>query len=131
MIDVEDKIFNKLFLAISEEYPNAFITSEYVRKPQKFPHVSIMEQYNSTHVEASSLSNIDNASDLMYEVNIYSNLESGKKRQAKNILAIVNENFSRLGFIRQTVDEVTNLEDSTIYRIVSRYERVVANNEEV
>lgn len=131
MIDVEDKVFNALYEVIIAQYPGAYITSEYVRKPKAFPHISIMEAYNTSHVPAASLSNIDNASNLMYEVNIYSNLQSGKKTEAKDILAIINDKFSIMGFIRGSVNTVPNLEDSTIYRIVARYERVIGNSEEV
>ncbi len=131
MIDVEDKVFDTIYKAVIAEYPGAYIASEYVRQPEKFPHISVIEQYNATHVPAASLSNIDNAADLMYEVNIYTNIEPGKKQQAKQIMAIINEQFSIMGFIRQSPNIVPNLNDSTIYRINIRYERVLANEEEI
>ena len=131
MIDVEDIIFDRIYRAIIAEYPTASIASEYVRQPEKFPHVSVVEQYNATNVSAASLSKIDNAADLMYEVDVYTNIEPGKKQQAKSIINIINQEFSDMGFIRQTPNIVPNLNDSTIYRVNVRYERVLGNEEEV
>ena len=129
MIDIEDKIFNELYVVIKAVAPNANIVSEYVRQPQGFPHVSIIEQYNNVHQRAATLSKIDNASDLMYEVNVYSNLVVGKKHEVKTIMEAISDRFSALGFLRNSTAVTPNVEDSTIYRMTSRFERVIGDME--
>lgn len=131
MIDVEIDVFNKVYNAILAEYPSAYITGEYVRMPESFPHVSLIEMSNTVYERASALSKIENAVRVMYEANIYSNLVTGKKSQCKAILAILDSEMEDMGFIRTQAQPTPNLEDATIYRIVARYERIIANNEEV
>ena len=66
--------------------------------------------------------NIENAVLSMFEVNIYSNKASGKKSEAKAIANTVDAFFSSIGYTRTMRNQVPNLNDSTIYRIVCRYE---------
>ncbi len=129
MINIEDKIINEMYEAVMAVSPNANIVSEYVRKPQSFPHVSIIEQYNNTHQRAATLSSIDHASDLMYEVNVYSNLTVGKKNEVKTIMSAICDRFSALGFLRNSTMVTPNVEDSTIYRMTARFERVIGDME--
>lgn len=129
MINIESKVFDTVYKKVIAEYPTAFVASEYVRKPESFPHVSLIEMDNSVYVPASALTKIENAVTTMYEVNIYSNLAIGKKDQAKNILSIVDNELLGLGFIRTMAQPTPNLEDATIYRILARYEKIVTNEE--
>ena len=67
----------------------------------------------------------------MYEINIYSNKSSGKKAEAKAIANTLDEAMAEKGFTRSFREQIPNLKDATIYRIVIRYQGVIgmANNE--
>ena len=86
--------------------------------------MSIVEADNRI-VENMRTRNIENAVSVMYEVNIYSNKASGKKSEAKAIVATLDEVFVSIGFTRTLRNQVPNLNDATIYRIVCRYEAIV------
>ena len=126
MIDVENDVFSYVATALRTEYPNIFVASEYVDFPSQFPAVTIME--NDNHVyERMSTTAIEDCVKVMYECNVYSNITNGKKQQAKAIAATMDSAFLALGFTR-TMKSQINLNDATIFRIVCRYEAVVAPN---
>lgn len=124
MIDLESDIFNAVATALRTAHSGIFVTSEYVAAPPSFPAVSIVENGNSVVSRYRTL-NIENAVSVMYEVNVYSNKASGKKEEAKAIAATLDTAFAGIGFTRTMRNQVTNLNDTRIYRIVCRYEAII------
>lgn len=124
MIDIESDVYDTVSNALKAAHAGVFTTSEYVPTPPKFPAVSIVEADNRV-VERMRTLNIENAASVMYEVNIYSNKASGKKSEAKAIAATLDAEFTKIGFTRTMKNQVPNLNDATIYRIVCRYEAIV------
>lgn len=64
----------------------------------------------------------------MYEADIYSNLASGKKQQAKEIAAKIDTVMHKLGFIRTFGQPIDNFADTSVYRYKLRYKGVVDRN---
>lgn len=124
MIDAENFIFNRLANVLRGAYPGIWVVGEYIDVPADFPAVSIVESDNSVLTRQSTL-NIENAVSVMYEVNVYSNLARGRKQQAKAIMAALDEEFSKMNFVRISCNPISNLQDATIYRMVARYEAVI------
>lgn len=124
MIDIENDVFTAVAAVLRAAYPNIYVVGEYVPAPPRFPAVSIVEADNRV-VTRMRTRNIENAASVMYEVNIYSNKASGKKSEAKAIAATLDEKFAEIGFTRTMKEQVPNLNDATIYRIVCRYEAIV------
>ena len=121
MIDIENDVFNDAAAVLRAEYSGIFVTGEYTETPAKFPAVTIVEADNRVLENMRTL-NIENAILSMFEINIYSNKASGKKSEAKAIANTVDEFFSSIGYTRTFREQVPNLKDATIYRIVCRYE---------
>lgn len=124
MIDIENDVFTAVAAVLRAAFPNIYVVGEYVPAPPRFPAVSIVEADNRV-VTRMRTRNIENAASVMYEVNIYSNKASGKKSEAKAIAATLDEKFAEIGFTRTMKEQVPNLNDATIYRIVCRYEAIV------
>lgn len=124
MIDLEADVFDTVATALRAAYAGIYVVGEYVPAPPRFPAVSIVEADNRV-VENMRTTNIENAVSVMMEVNIYSNKASGKKSEAKAIAATLDEVFASIGFTRTLRNQVPNLNDATIYRIVCRYEAIV------
>jgi len=124
MIDLEQKIFTDVATVLRTAYSGIFVTSEYVPVPPRFPAVSIVEADNRVVEEMRTL-HIENAARVMYEVQIFSNKTSGKKAEAKAIAETVDDFFSSIGFTRTFKNQVPNMNDATIYRIVCRYEAII------
>lgn len=105
------------------------MTSEYVPSTSKFPAVSIVEANNYV-ARRYSADKIENAANVMYEVNTYSNKTAGGKSEAKEIANTVDEAMASLGFTRIMRNVVPNFNDAHIYRIVCRYEAVIIPNDD-
>jgi hypothetical protein len=126
--DIETDVFDAVASALSAKFGGIFITGEYVHAPESFPAVSLIEEDNSAFLPALD-SEGSHHSQLMYEVNVYSNLKSGRKAQAKEIMQEIDEKMSELGFVRLSRKPMTlpNAETS-IYRMNARYRTVVDEN---
>ena len=124
MIDLENDVFDTVATVLRSTFPGIYCTGEYVPAPPRVPAVSIVEADNRV-VENMRTRRIENASAVMYEVNVYSNKASGKKSEAKAIAATLDEVFASIGFTRTLRNQVPNLNDATIYRVVCRYEAIV------
>lgn len=127
MISPENFVFNEVATELRATYPNIFVAGEFNDAPAKFPAVTIVEADNSVLQKMSTL-NIENAVSVMYEVNVFSNIISGKKQETKKILATIDEVFASLGFTRTMCNPVANLQDNKIYRMVARYTGVCDKN---
>ena len=121
MIDVEKEVYTPIAQAIRSQYEGASVEQEYVRKPSAFPHVTIIETDNYTTVRNQDTSRTEKYSTIMYEVNVYSNLHSGKKTQCRSIMSLIDDMMAERNFTRISMTPVPNMEDSTIYRITARY----------
>lgn len=130
MIDVESKVFQMCADAFRAEY-KGFIAGEYVPQPPKFPAVMVEVKSNTVDRRAIDNGNIENAVDIMVEVNVYSNLNTGKKAQAKAIAALLDDVLKGRKFMRTFMDPVPNFNDATIYRVTARYERMITDNEQL
>ena len=126
MIDIENQIFGKIFTALHAEFDPIFVYGEYVKAPASFPAVSIEERGNSAYQRTQDSGSLENHASLMYEVNVYSNKQKGKKSQCKEIFKIIDNEFQKLGFTRTLKEPIPNLESGTIYRMIGRYTAVVA-----
>ena len=128
MIDIENELFTKIATAIRAEFSGAYVVGEYVNAPSKFPAVYIVEQDNTVNRETRDTSGIENFADVMYQVDIYSNKNKGKKSECKAIAALVDEQFAALGFTRSFLNPVPNIDDGTIYRMTGRWIATVSKD---
>lgn len=129
MIDVESLVFSTVATALRAAFTGIFVSGEAVAAPSSFPAVSIIEMDNSLYSRSKDLAGTENHSTLMYEINVYSNLSSGRKTQCKAIMAIVDTEMQKLGFSRIGCSpiNVPNA-DATKYRMVARYRAVISKN---
>ena len=128
MIDIENELFTKIATAIRAEFSGAYVVGEYVNAPSKFPAVYIVEQDNTVNRATRDTSDIENFADVMYQVDIYSNKNKGKKSECKAIAALVDEQFASLGFTRSFLNPVPNIDDGTIYRMTGRWIATVSKD---
>lgn len=131
MIDIENQVFTKVVTAIKVDYPTIAAYGETVAAPAVFPAVTIEEADNHVYEKTQSSDHIENHAGLMYEINVYSNLATGKKSQCKSIMKLIDAEMSELGFTRTMSGSVKNLNDVTIYRMVSRYKGIVSTDEKI
>lgn len=125
IIDIENTVFNAVANALRAAYPNISVYGEYLETPSSFPCVTLVEDDNSEIAGNKTLTREpEMASNLMYTVNVYSNLTTGKKAQAKAITDVVDAQMHRFGFERTMRSQLPNV-DRTIYRVTARYTKVI------
>lgn len=126
MIDIENEVFDRVAKRVSEQFPNIFMTGEYVKSPSSFPAASLVEMDNSIRESTVDSGSNENHANVMYEVNVYSNKTTAKKTECKKILALIDTEMVAMGFVRSTLTPIPNEYDSTIYRMVARYRAAVS-----
>lgn len=129
MIDVESEVFSTVAMAVRTQHPNAFVTGEEVATPPRFPCVVLREMDNSTYQRTLDSSSAENHAQLMYQVDVYSNLAIGKKSQCREIVALVDTAMQSLGFVRigSGPMEIPSAH-KTIYRMVARYRGTISKD---
>ena len=122
MIDIENEVVDMLIKALRDEFGNIYVYGEAVDVPAGYPCVIIKEINNSVAQRYIDSGGYEKAVDVMYEIAVYSNLAQGKKQQAKRIRNFIDEIISGVGFVRTLSQPVPNLQDMSVYRLISRYE---------
>lgn len=125
MIDIEPMVFETVRNAVSP----VMCSPTYQDRSKVFPLVTVEEYDNSVYEKTQDSGNYENHARLLYEVNVYSNLASGKKAQAKEIIKKVDEVMAKMGFVRSYCSPTPNLSDSNVYRITARY-KAIADKEQ-
>lgn len=126
MIDIEAKVFAavKAGLPLGTECRDTY---QCIQK--KFPLVTVSEIGNVVQDRFEDSEEIENATLLTYEINAFSNLEGGKKKQAKTLIGAVDSVMAELGFERVYCQPSPNIADATIFRMTARYRAVIDKNE--
>lgn len=120
MIDCENEVYTRLATALREHFPNISLSGTYVKSPSSFPYVCIIQADNTVIQDKWDTSGTEIAQ-VIFEINIYSNKSEGKKTECKSIAKAIDDVMSSMNFRRTASTPVPNMEDATIYRIVSRY----------
>ena len=119
MIDCENEVYTRIARVLRDKFPGINITGEYVNAPSSFPHVSITQSDNS--VVSEQMTGSAEMAQVMFEINIYSNKADGRKTECKSIAKVIDDVMFKMNFKRMALTPIPNMEDATIYRIVSRY----------
>lgn len=131
MIDIENELFSVVAAEVRKKFPGVYLTGEYVSKPPKFPCVSMVEISNVIYEKTVDSASNENHVIVTYEINIYSNKDTGKKAECKAIQKVVDEKMLGFGFGRIMSEPVPNLLDATVYRLLSRYRGIVDKNKTI
>lgn len=130
MLDIEKIVFNRIANKVRETYPDMKMYGEERPTPAEFPCVNLYEFDNYTLERTMDSSSYENHAVVTFECNIFSNLQSGKKSQCKDIAKIIDTEFCRMGFRRQMKTELA-INDGTIMRLLLRYRATVSKDNEI
>lgn len=120
MIDIENEVYDRNADVLRAKYENIFISGDDSKVPSSFPCVYIVQKDNPVSKEYADSGSVERITTPMFEINVYSNLKTGRKQQAKDIMATVCDTMSELD-IERTYCQPTPNADSSIYRIVARF----------
>lgn len=125
MIDYEATIFTKVKNAILPLCKNCSTT--YVDSPSVFPYVFLTQTDNRGTLY--TLSNNENGVETVIEVTSYTT-GSGAYNAGKKIHALSDDTMIKMGFQRIFgPQQITNLSNPSITRVIARYRRLICNND--
>lgn len=121
MNDCEEYIYSIVRKAVLDAYPSASVAGEYLQAPAKFPHISFWAHNSTPKYGAQTNSMPEDVTTVAFTLNVYSNLRTGKKSQAKAIMNLIDTELYKLNCTRTSYMPVPNMMDSTIYRLTATY----------
>ena len=123
MIDKEQEIFKVVAAALRKRIKGIYVIgTEMSPTPPKFPAVSFVQTNNAIKGEYSTFTSVENVVAEDYKAEAFSNLEKNKEAQTKEIISIISDVMSELGYERTFCEIVPNA-DATISRRMSRYKK--------
>lgn len=123
-------IFTAIRNAVKAEYADANCVQMYTPTPAKFPTVFAREIGHFTPQQAWTLTNAQDISERTWEVQVFSNLSTGSKEQAYEILDICKDVMRSMYFI-ETFEQPIDQQDKSIYCLVARFRRVIGGGEDM
>ena len=120
MIEIEAKVYSPIATALKAQYPSIYVTSEPAPTPSKPLAVSIVQQdsYSSPRKQDNTLT--ERFATVMFQVDVYSNKQTGKKSQCKEVMNIIDEMLFDMNFMRLSLNPIP-MEDSGYCRLSARY----------
>lgn len=128
MNDFSNEIFTRWATAVREAHDGVKAVGEHVRQPSHFPTATLDEIENVTVGELEDSSNEERYSGLKYRMQIYSNKQSGKRAEARDIFITGDKAMRDMGFRRVTYTTTPEIYDSTMYSITATYEAIIDSN---
>ena len=123
MIDKETEIFQAVAKALREKFKSIYVIgAEMSPTPPKFPAVSLVQTNSAVKTQYATFNSLENVATEDYKAEVFSNLETGKEAQTKEITKVISDVMSTFEYARTFCEVVPNT-DSTINRRMSRYRK--------
>jgi hypothetical protein len=126
MIDYANTVFTTVATAVRDNHIGVTVIGEYVRKPSKFPTVTLDEISNVMVDTLEDSSNEEKFAGVTYRLQVFSNKQNGKKTEAREIFATADAEMRRMGFRRVSYTTTPEIYKSTVYEITATYEAIVS-----
>lgn len=120
MNDIEEVLYTELREYLTPLFPTLTLSGIEERFPASFPFASVVMAEATTRADTVNSGSYENHTNIMYEINVYSNSRDGRKTEAKSIFSAIDRYFISHGFSRTAMNPVV-MDNATIYRITARY----------
>lgn len=131
MIDFETQLFNDLYTAIKAVFPDVSMGTVADPTEITFPYVNCIISDSAPTYQFVNSSRVEKFRDITIEIEVYSNLVSGRKAQAKGIMSLIDSELLAMGATGTSLNplDLTNpVDNSTVFRLFARYRATVDNN---
>lgn len=124
MIDIESKIVDTIFTAVTTTYSAADITTGFDEQTATFPCVVVQEIDNVPYRRTNTDDCAENYTRLTYEVSVYTDNKDHAKTEGRKIIQLVDNALQGLKFRRIRMNRPLNIA-RTIFRQYGRWEVIV------
>lgn len=123
-------IFTAIRAAVLADTPTAKATQTYAATPTQFPTVFAREIGRFTPAQTATMSNAQDIYETTWEVQVFSNLQSGSKEQAYKLMDAVKSALRELYFV-ETMENPIDRANAQYYTLVARFRRIIGSGEEL
>lgn len=123
-------IFTKVRSSVLAVVAAANCTQTYTPTPTKWPTVFAREIGRLTPNGTATMSNAQDISERTWEVQIFSNLQTGAKEQAYKLLDAVKTAFRSMYFV-ETFESPLDNTSNNYYTLVARFRRIIGSGETI
>lgn len=126
VIDYQPQIFTVVADSLEQAFPGIKVTGEISDQTPEFPCVQIDEQQNIPTLPDNGPST--QYAIIQYRVRVLTNRKSGRKEQARKIMAHIDTVMESYNLIRKSYAAQSGLYTNSAYRIDATYEAVIDVN---
>lgn len=126
--DIESQVTNDLYELLTAEFPGIDIGTLSDPIPMKYPYVNIKMSDQTPTSRFINSSRVIPYRDITIEIEVYTNLVSGRKAQAKSIMAVIDAEMLAMGATGTALNplDLTNpVDNSSVFRLFARYRATV------
>lgn len=123
-------IYSRMRAYVKAVDENANCTQTYNPTPTKWPTVFAREIGRFTPTTTATLSNKQDISERTWEVQVFSNLQSGAKEEAYKLMDSVKDAFRSMYFV-ETFEAPVDNTNNKYYTLVARFRRIIGSGEEM
>ena len=123
-------IYTVIRASVLATVSTANVTQTYSATPAKFPTVFAREIGRFTPPQTATLTNMQDIYETTWEVQVFSNLQSGSKEQAYKLMNAVKAAMRSLYFV-ETMKEPIDRADAKYYTLVARFRRIIGSGEDM
>jgi len=124
-------IYTRVRSAVLAELATANCTQTYSPTPTKWPTVFAREIGHFTPNGTATMSNAQDISERTWEVQIFSNLQTGAKEQAYQLLDAVKTAFRQMYFVETFESPLDSTGNNNYYTLVARFRRIIGSGESI
>lgn len=130
--DIETDVVDYIIGKVEGEFDgDVTVRNEQTRTPAEFPTVFICEADNSNYLPALDTEG-SHHSQVMYDINVYTNYLTENKRMAKTLMRIIDSGMQELGFARLSSQPIEiQGSDASIFRMEARYRAIVNEKKQI
>jgi len=121
MIDIESLVFDTVYNALHNTYPNANITAGYDEENAVFPVVIVRQTNNQPYREANTDDCAENYARITFEVEVMSDKADEGRSECKELLIAADDAMQTMKFRRVHLNRPINV-NRTLWRQYARYE---------
>ena len=130
MSDMETQVYSEVSRRARVAFPSLTCSSYMSATPDSYPY-ALIEQTDQYDVRRTLNSrHVGEAVHVTFEVNVFSDLQPGRKSQAKAVMSAIRDSFRALGFTctagGQPID-LTDPKSRRVIRLFSRFEADIAD----
>lgn len=126
MIEHSFEIFSLIAERLRASVPGITVVGEYVSIPAFFPCVSIDEIENlPSHLDSAERNKY---ADVRYRVQVFSNKQTGKRAECREIYSMADDVLQELGFICRSYSTMPDIYSSSMYSITAVYEATLGRD---